>query len=583
MKATKLVGSFMLIAFCLAACTGTPVASTPVVVTSAPEIITATPAPLASTAVVSTSAPEIVTATPAPVDKSGGTLVWGVDSEPPGFNPILNDFGVEIVVYQLTSEPLTWGGENFPPNLNPVLATSWETSSDGLTWTIHLRKGVTWQDGTPFTADDVLFWAKAIQDPNTTGAEWLRSRFSVNDQPFVFKKVDDNTVTITTAAPVPTLMNDICAPLIPAHYFQQNNVADADMVKDPFNTTKNMGTGPFKISSYVKGEAVTLVRNDNYWGGKPYLDSIQIRIIPDDQARVVALQSGEVDFEQIDPRFVPQLIGSPSIQLINKTIDMQDHYRLNVSKPALKDKRTRQALFMALDRSAIMQAMTLGYGQIADSPFNPVVTAYAPQATTYAYDVNQAQQLLADVGWQKGSDGILVAKSVAGVAPGTRFTLVLDVQYSSDLTAMTMAQSYWKAIGIDATIRQIDPNVWHDENIGKAVKPYDVEWTGVGFIGDNGVNYNWLMASNPTDSEMSYQNPAVNALFEQAKTTADVAQRDTYLKQAAAMVWDDLPYLPIYYEKRVFAANSKVHFDAADWQTGMVGIFGKPGSIWIEK
>lgn len=554
----------MLIAFYLAACTSTP--TTPTVNT-----------------VVVPGTPEVITATPATVDKSGGTFVWGVDSEPPGFDPILNDFGVEILVYQLTSEPLTWGGENFPSELRPILATSWEQSSDGLTWTIHLRQGVKWSDGTPFTADDVLFWAKTIQDPNTTGADWLRSRFYVNNVPFTFTKVDDYTVTVTTAAPVPTLMNDICAPLVPAHYFQQNNVADANMVKDPFNTTKNIGTGPFVITNYVKGEAVTLARNDNYWGGKPFLDSIQIRIIPDDQARVVALQSGEVNFEQIDPKFVPQLVGDPNIQLINKIIDMQDHYRLNVSKPTLKDKRTRQALFYALDRNAIMQAMTQGYGQIADSPFNPVVTAYAPQSNTYGYDVQKAQQLLTEVGWVKGPDGVYVANTVDGVAKGTRFTLVLDVQYSSDLTAMTLAQSYWKALGIDATIRQIDPNVWHDQNIGKAVKPYDVEWSGVGFIGANGVNYNWLMASDPTDSEMSYQNPAVNALFEQAKTTADVTQRDTYLKQAAAIVWDDLPFLPIYYEKRVYAANVKVHIDDADFESGMVGVFGKPGNIWIGK
>jgi ABC-type transport system substrate-binding protein len=177
-----------------------------------------------------------------------------------------------------------------------------------------------------------------------------------------------------------------------------------------------------------------------------------------------------------------------------------------------------------------------------------------------------------------------VADTVEGVTKSTRFTLVLDIQYpEDDLTAMTMAQSYWKAIGIDATIREIDPNVWSDENYGKEDKPYDVMWSGIGFIGSNGVNYQWLMATNKKDSSMSYENPEVNALFEQAKTTADVTQRDTYLKQAAAIVWDDVPFLPIYYEKRIYAANDRIHFEDSDWQTTMVGIFGKPGGIWIEK
>jgi peptide/nickel transport system substrate-binding protein len=568
MKTIKILLSILLIAGTLAACTPT-VPTTPEVVGSSTQTLP--------------SAPNTPVATPPDADKYGGTMIWGVGDEPPGFNPILNDYGTEIVIYQMTSEPLTWGGENFPPELRPILAESWEQSADGLTWTIQLRHDVKWSDGEPFTADDMLFWASVIQDPSTLGAEWVHPRFFVNDQPFKFEKVDDYTVKITTAAPVPTLLNNICAPLIPAHYFQKNNVSNAAMIKDPFNTEANIGTGPFIITSYLKGEAVILHRNDNYWGGKPYLDSIQFRIIPDAQARLIALQTGEIDFMGVSPKNVPDLIDSPHIALFTKTVDMQYHYRLNVSKPTLADKRTRQALYYALDRSAIVQALRLGYGEIADSPFNPAVTAYET-LPGYAYDVQKAQQLLEEVGWVKGADGVYVADHVDGVAKGTPFTLVLDVLYpEDDLTAMTLAQSYWKALGIDASIRQIDPNVWDEENHGKEIKPYDVIWSGIGFIGDNGVNYQWLMASNKQDSPMSYENPEVNALFEQAKTTADVSQRDSYLKQAATKVWDDAPYLPIYYEKRIYASNDRLHFEDSDWQTTMVGIFGKPGMIWIEK
>ena len=464
MKTLKYLLSFILITSFLAACAPTEVVKT--------VIVEGTP--------VEKQVNVVVTATPAPMDKSGGTFVWGVSDEPPGFNPILNNYGVEIVVYQLTNEPLTWGGENFPPQLRPVLAESWERSTDGLTWTLHLRKNVTWQDGEPFTADDVLFWASVIQDTNTTGSEWLHSRFFVNDQPFKFEKVDDNTVKITTAAPVPNLLNSICAGIIPMHYFKNNNVTNANMVKDKFNTEKNIGTGPFVISEYKKGEAIILTRNDNYWGGKPFLDSIQLRIIPDEQSRLIALQTGEVDFEQINPKYVAELVGNQNLQIITNVVDMQYHYRLNVSKPNLKDKRTRQALFYALDRSAILQALNIGYGQIADSPFNPVVTAYAADST-YSNDIEKAKKLLEEVGWVKGSDGIYVADHVDGVDKGTPFSLVLDVQYSDDLKAMTMAQSYWKDLGIDATIRQVDPNVWKDENT-PARKTNPMMWSGPAWV-----------------------------------------------------------------------------------------------------
>jgi peptide/nickel transport system substrate-binding protein len=336
------------------------------------------------------------------------------------------------------------------------------------------------------------------------------------------------------------------------------------------------------MSEYRKGEAVILTRNDNYWGGKPLLDKFVLRIIPDEQARIVALQTGEIDFTQVNPKYVPDLLSDTNLQLITKVVDMQYHFRLNTTKPALSDKRTRQALFLALDREAMLEALNMGYGQIADSPFNPVVSAYESKPI-YSFNVDKANQLLQEVGWVKGSDGILVAENVAGVAKGTRFTLVLDAMSTEEQKIMTMAQSYWKDLGIDATIRQIDSNVWREENIGKVDKPYDVMYSGIGFIGNNGINYQWLMATTKKDSDMSYENPDVNALFEKAKTTEDVTQRDTYLKQAAAIVWDDLPFLPLYYDKRVFAANKNVHFEDSDWQVTMVGIFGKPGNIWKSK
>ena len=197
-------------------------------------------------------------------------------------------------------------------------------------------KGVTWSDGVPFTADDVLFTAQAIQDVTTTGAEWVHGRYFVNDVPFKFEKIDDLTLTVTTDAPVPTLLNDICACIIPKHYFVDNDIANADMKADTFNTTKNIGTGPFILDDWRPGEAAIMKANENYWGGKPYLDTIVFRLMPDVQSRIVALQAGEIDFTGISPQYVPELIDNPNITIFTKTVDMQYHLRLNVTKPMLQ-------------------------------------------------------------------------------------------------------------------------------------------------------------------------------------------------------------------------------------------------------
>jgi peptide/nickel transport system substrate-binding protein len=584
MKIWKYLSFLVLVSMMVTACAqATPAAPAATTAPAATEAATTAPAATEVAATTAPAATEAATTAPAtPV--SGGTMTWAITGDIPGFEPILNDNGDEIRIYSQFAEPLFYGGENYPSVWTPKLATGYERSADGLTWTIHLRPNVLWQDGTPFTADDVLFWAQAIQDKATTGAGWMHDRLYVDGKPFVFAKVDDLTVTITSAKPVPSLIGDICVPLIPKKYFTDNNIANADMVKSKFNTDAPIGTGAFQLTSYKKGEAAILTAFAQYWGGKPYLDSIVVRFIPEEAARVNALKTGEVDFERVDPQYAPDLAKNPSIKLMIKDVDMIDQFRFNVGKPMLADKRTRQALAYGLDRQAMLQAAYQGYAKVADSPFSAFVSAYEP-LPNYDFSVDKASQLLQEVGWVKGSDGILTADNVTGVAKGTRFTLTIDLT-STDIVEKTsdvMAQSYWKALGIDVTLRQIDFNVWNDQNQNKEDKPFDVVFSGTGFLGANGLGYGWLMDSTKAGSGMSYVNPQIHDLFTQAKSLEDPAARDALLKQAAKLFWDDLPALNLYYSQRIWAYNARVHLEDAGFNSDMVGLFEFPQKIWVEK
>ena len=520
-------------------------------------------------------------------DKYGGSLTFGIETEPPGFNPIQHDSWYEIWIYATSNEPLTHGGENFGTEWRPILAESWETSEDGLVWTIHLRQGVTWQDGKPFTADDVLYWAEAIQSPDTTDTEWVNYRFSMSDIPHKFEKVDDYTVTITTAEPVPNLMADICVPVIPKHYFEENGIAFADMDKSKFNTDDELlGTGPFRIVEYRRGEAVIMEKYEDYWGGEPYLDQIIYRIVPDRQSLITAVQTGEVDYITLDPAEVEQLKDAKNVTIYQYEGDGVYHFRLNTKKPHLADKRTRQALMYALDRQAYVDTIMLGYGRVADSTWSPYVTAYKPLEQVYTYDPEKAKELLAEVGWVPGADGILVAENVEGVEPGTKFTLYLEITSPSKMQPSLLAQSYWQAIGIDAQLRQRDSNVFIEANYGVTAeeRDYDAYWTMIGSAGPNGVSYNWLMA-NPTedDSFMGYVNDEVNAFFNQAKTTADPETRDEYLHQAANIVWDELPFINIFYFESLYAINKRVHFEETAIDPTMWVQFVDFSKVWVEK
>ncbi len=590
MKFLKFALGVLMIIAVLASCAPAPAA--PPAATEAPAAA-ATEAPAAATEApaAATEAPAAATEAPAAPagDKFGGTLTFGIEVEPPGFNPIQHDSWYEIWIYSTSNEPLTHGGENFGTEWRPILAESWTTSDDGLVWTVNLRKNVTWQDGKPFTADDVIYWAEAIQSPDTIDTDWVQSRFFVNEKPFKFEKVDDYTITITTDAPVPNLMADICVPVIPKHYFEERDITFAEMDKSNFNTTDELlGTGPFRITEYKRGEAVIMTKYKDYWGGEPYLDQVVYRIIPDRASLLTALMTGEVDYITLEPKEVEQLAGADNVTIYQFEGDNSNHFRVNTLMPHLKDKRTRQALMYALDRQAIVDVDLLGYGRVSDTVFSPYVTAYKPMEKVYDYNPDKAKELLAEVGWVPGPDGVLIAENVEGIAKGEKFTLQIDVYSEGHKTISALAQDYWKAVGIDAVLRQRDRAVFRAANYATEIKPeqrdFNLFHTMIGSAGPNGVSYNWLMASpTPEDTIMGYVNPEVLALFDKAKSAKDPAERDELLNQAVAITWEDVPFISTYYSENLYAINKRVHFEETPIDATMWVQFPDISKVWVEK
>ena len=159
------------------------------------------------------------------------------------------------------------------------------------------------------------------------------------------------------------------------------------MDKTKFNTDNELlGTGPFRITEYRRGEAVIMEKYAGYWGGEPYLDQVVFRIVPDRQSLLTAVQTGEVDYVTLEPNEVEQLADADHLQIYEFEGDGVYHFRLNTKKPHLADKRTRQALLYAIDQQAFVDTLLLGYGRPADTTWSPYVTAYEPMEKQYPYD-----------------------------------------------------------------------------------------------------------------------------------------------------------------------------------------------------
>lgn len=490
-KLSSFLAVFMLLSIILAACqpaaTATPEATQAPVVTEAPTEAMPTEAP---TEAMPTEAPTEAMATEAPT--GGGTLIFAQSADAGTLDPALETSANSLAPATHILEGLTdfEAGSTTPI---PSLATSWDVTDDGLEWTFHLREGVTFQDGTPFNADAVVFNFERWWDtsnPYNKGADqfiywdYMFQGFKGDENSVLanVEKVDDMTVKLTLNRPNASLLNTLAM-----ENFRFASPAAVEEQGDNYGTAegKAVGTGPFMVKEWVKEDHLTLARNDNYWGEMPTLDEIVYRVIPDTSAAFLALQAGEIDMISLwaspSPDEIAQAQADPNIQVVYNPAFNVGYLGLNLYKDWLQNINVRLAISYAIDKQAIIDALYPGDAEPAKEFQPPSLWGFNEDIEDYPYDPAKAKEYLD----QAIAEGVQIPDpAIFYVMPVSR------AYYPQPQQTGELIQSMLADIGINA---EIQSPAWPDPYLS------DLEEDGtkhdlfmLGWVGDNGDPDNFL-------------------------------------------------------------------------------------------
>ncbi|KXK59310.1 ABC transporter substrate-binding protein [Micromonospora rosaria] len=441
---------------------------------------------------------------------SGGVLVAAIGGEPDQLDPhrtsAYHSFQVLENVYDTLVEPdadLTMG---------PALATSWTTSDDQLTWTFTLREGVRFSDGSPLTAEDVVYSYKRIVDEKLNAAYKFETVESV-------AAPDPATVVVKLSAPTPNLLANLGG-------FKGVAIVKKANVDSGEITTRPIGTGPFAVASYTSGDSIKLVRNEHYWAGRPKLDGVTFTFVSDPTVALQNLRGGEVQWtDNLPPQQVPQLTGSGDLTVSSTASTDYWYLALNQARAPYRDPAVRRAVAFALDREAITKAAKFGQATVNQTAV-PSGSKWYYEYAPYRHDVNQARQLL----------------DQAGVSDLT-MDLMVTSEYPETVTAAQVIASQLGEVGIDVTIRTLDFAQWLDEQGKGTFDAFMLGW--LGNIDPDEFYYAQHRTGGPFNFH-KYSNPAVDRLLDQGRTQTDEAARKQTYEQAAKQIVDDASYIYLY-------------------------------------
>ena len=544
----------------------------------------------------STAAPEIANGTALPAALSGGQLVGSIRAVPRSFNRIVaREQTTELLSFLTQGRLVRVNRTTF--DLEPWLAEKWDAAADGRSYTLHLRPGVTWSDGTPFTSADVLFTLQAVFDPRSESV--VANQLTVAGKPITATAPDDHTIVLTyPAASGPGLRLLDALVILPKHKLE-GALAAGTFAKSWDSATPPadlVGTGPFLLREYVPGQRIVLDRNPRYWrkaaDGRqlPYLDRIVLQVVPDQDAELLRLQSGDTDLTQSELRpddyvSARRAEDQGRLKIVELGIGVDaDAFWFRLKPEAWKNDprfafvskpEFRRAISYAVDREAFAENVFLGAAVPIWGPVTPGNRIwFSPNVLRYPRDVNKAKEILKSIGLEDRNGNGVVEDAQGHEA---RFTVITQRGIGWYERGTTELRNRLAQAGIALEIAPIDngaliQRLLSSDYEAMYYRPLSTDLDPAGnmdFWMSSGSSHFWNLEEKTPATEWESR---IDTLMAEQASTIDPEKRKAIFNDVQKIFAENLPALYFVAPRIYYAHNARV--------LGVMPSVQRPPALW---
>ncbi len=465
----------------------------------------------------------------APQPAVGDTIIEGTSADASNLLPMLAMDSASGQICGLVYNGLVRYDKNL--HIEGELAESWQISADGREITFHLRHGVKWHDGAPFTSADVLFTYHLIIDPKTPTAYAERYKQVVEasaPDPYTFK--------VRYARPLASALISWGIAIHPRHLLAGQDITKSPLARAP------IGTGPYRFVQWVPGEKIVLERNSDYFEGAPYIKRVVYRIIPDSTTMFLELQSAGLDQMGLTPLQYARQTDTPAFRRRFRRYRYPafayTYLGYNLRHKMFQDKRVRQALSYAINKQELVDGVLMGLGQVATGPYKPGTWQYNPDVKRYPYNPQRARKLLRQAGWSDSDGDGIVDKDGQPLA----FTIITNQGNDQRIKAAEIIQRRFAQVGVKVKIRVIE---WASL-LKEFITPRRFDAVVMGWtIPNDPDSYNVWHSSKTAPGKLNfigYKNSRVDELLEQGRHTLVRRQRKKIYDEFQRILAEEQPY-----------------------------------------